>query len=284
VSQVDLHVHSSASDGRFSPEEIIKKAAAQGLKYLALTDHDTVAGIPPALAATRAFPGLTFIPGVEISTEVEAGEVHVLGYYIDFTSHLLLKELDRFHFSRVGRAKGMVDNLAKLGIDIDWARVQALAGDAAIGRPHVARAMLEKGYINTFEEAFEKYIGRGGPAYVERDKTTPAEAVALILRAGGLPVLAHPYTAGDPEKLVRDLKAAGLVGVEAYYKDSSRENTAAMIRLAGELGLIATGGSDYHGIAEMNEVGIGAVDVPLAAAEKLIALAQKQKSKFNESF
>lgn len=276
MSLVDLHVHSNASDGKFSPEDIIRKAAALGLKYIALTDHDSVAGIPAALEAARAYPGLTFIPGVEISTEVPAGEVHILGYFIDYTSRKLRKELEGFHTSRVGRAQGMVAKLAKLGIDIDWARVQELAGDAAIGRPHVARAMLEKGYITTFEEAFEKYIGRGGPAYVERDKTTPAEAVALVLSAGGLPVLAHPYTAKEPQKLITELKTAGLVGVEAYYKDSSHEKTGAMLRLAGKLGLIATGGTDYHGIDEMNEVNLGGVDVPLKAAENLIALAGKK--------
>jgi predicted metal-dependent phosphoesterase TrpH len=277
MSLVDLHVHSNASDGRFSPEEIVRKAAKSGLKYLALTDHDTVAGITAALGAARSYPGLIFIPGVEISTEVPAGEVHVLGYFIDYASSALQKELDRFHASRVDRAKGMVDKLAALGIDIDWARVQQLAGDASIGRPHVARAMLEKGYIANFEEAFEKYIGRGGPAYVERDKTTPAEAVALILSAGGLPVLAHPYTAEEPEKLIGELKKSGLVGVEAYYKDSSRGKTEAMVRLANKLGLIATGGTDYHGIDEINEVALGGVDVPLKAAESLVALAEKNK-------
>jgi predicted metal-dependent phosphoesterase TrpH len=276
VSRVDLHLHSTASDGKFSPGALVKMAAELGLKYISLTDHDSVAGVPAALEAARAFPGLTFIPGVEISTDVPEGEVHVLGYFIDYANPEFEKSLEKFRNSREGRARGMVAKLGVLGINIDWARVQALAGDGAIGRPHIARAMLEKGYINKFEEAFEKYIGRGGPAYVERDKMTPAEAVALILSARGLPVLAHPFTVTGPEKLVKGLKAAGLVGLEAYYKDASREDTGAMLRLAERYGLIVTGGSDYHGIGESHEVRPGGVDVPLKAAEDLIALARER--------
>jgi len=273
VSRVDLHIHSNASDGKLSPEAIVNLAAELGLKYIALTDHDSVAGIPSALKAARAFPELTFIPGVEISTEVPEGEVHILGYFIDFANQEFGQALEGFRNSRQGRAQGMIAKLGKLGIDIDWARVQAIAGDGSIGRPHIARAMLEKGYITRFEEAFEKYIGHGGPAYVERDKMTPAEAVALVLRARGLPVLAHPFTVTEPEKLVKKLVTTGLVGLEAYYKDASRENVKTMLRLAAQYGLIATGGSDFHGTGENNEVKLGGVDVPLKAAEKLIALA-----------
>jgi predicted metal-dependent phosphoesterase TrpH len=279
VSRVDLHTHSNASDGKLSPEAIVNMAAEYGLKYIALTDHDSVAGIPSALKAARAYPELTFIPGVEISTEVSEGEVHVLGYFVDFADKEFGQALERFRDSRQGRAQGMITKLAKLGIDIDWARVQELAGDGVIGRPHIARAMIEKGYITRFEEAFDKYIGHGGPAYVERDKMTPAEAVELILRARGLPVLAHPFTVAEPEKLVKELKITGLVGLEAYYKDASREDIKTMLRLAERYGLIATGGSDYHGIGEGNEVPLGGVDVPLQAAEKLIALAGERGKK-----
>jgi predicted metal-dependent phosphoesterase TrpH len=276
VSRVDLHLHSNASDGRLSPEAVVRLGAELGLKYLALTDHDSVAGIPAAIATARAFPGLTFIPGVEISTDVPEGEVHILGYFIDFASPEFGRSLERFRNSREGRAQGMINKLAKMGMPVDWARVQELAGDGAIGRPHIARAMLEKGYIKTFEEAFEKYIGHGGPAYVERDKMTPAEAVALILNARGLPVLAHPFTVTGPEKLVAALAPGGLVGLEAYYKDASRKDTDAMLLLAKKHGLIATGGSDYHGVGESHEVKPGGVDVPLEAAEKLIALARER--------
>jgi predicted metal-dependent phosphoesterase TrpH len=276
VSRVDLHVHSTASDGKCSPQEIVRKAAALGLRYIALTDHDSVDGIVPALKAVKAFPRLRFIPGVEISTDVPDGEIHILGYFIDYTSKELEDTLKRFRTSREGRARGMVARLGELGIDIDWQRVQEIAGDGAIGRPHIAQAMLEKGYVTSFKEVFDKYIGRDGPAYVEREKMTPEEAVALVIRSGGLPVLAHPFTVKEPEKRVAELKAVGLVGIEAYYKDNTGEETTRLVALADKHGLIVTGGSDYHGIEDSHEVTLGGVDVPLEVAERLIALAGKR--------
>jgi len=276
VSRVDLHVHSTASDGKFSPEAIISRAAELGLKVISLTDHDSIDGIIPALKTVKIYPGLTFIPGVEISTDMPDGEAHVLGYFIDYTSTELGSTLERFRNSRLRRAQGMVSKLGALGIDIDWSRVQEIAGDGAIGRPHIAQAMQEKGYITTFAEAFKKYIGHGGPAYVEREKMTPEEAVALIVRSRGLPVLAHPFTVKEPEALVIKLKAAGLVGIEAYYKDNTAAETEATLGLAAKYGLIATGGSDFHGIADSNDAMLGSVEVPMEAAERLIALADKR--------
>jgi len=279
VSQVDLHIHSTASDGKFSPEAIVGKAAGLGLKVIALTDHDTVDGIPPALEAVKAFPELKLIPGVEISTDLADGEAHVLGYFIDYTSRELGSALDRFRSSRQRRARGMVERLGALGMDIDWQRVQKIAGDGSIGRPHIARAMLEKGYVTAFKEAFDKYIGHGGLAYVAREKMTPEEAVELILQSHGLPVLAHPFTVSDPEAMIKKLKAVGLVGVETYYKDNTAEQTEAMLNLAEKYGLIATGGTDYHGIGDSSEVMLGGVEVPPEAVERLIALAGEQALK-----
>jgi 3',5'-nucleoside bisphosphate phosphatase len=276
VSRVDLHVHSTASDGKYAPEEIVNKAAALGLRYLALTDHDSVAGIVTAIEAARAFPRLTFIPGVEVSTDVPEGEIHILGYFIDYTRRELADTLKRFRSSREGRARGMVDKLAELGIAIDWKRVQEIAGDGAIGRPHIAQAMLEKGYISSFKEAFDKYIGREGPAYVEREKMTPEEAVALVLRSGGLPVLAHPFTVKEPEKRAIELKKAGLIGIEAYYKDNTPEITKATLKIAEKYALIVTGGTDFHGIEGAGDVMLGGVDVPVKAARELIKLAGKR--------
>jgi predicted metal-dependent phosphoesterase TrpH len=275
VSRVDLHVHSTASDGKYSPAAIISKAAEIGLKVISLTDHDSIEGIIPAMKAAKAFPGLTFIPGVEISTDLADGEAHILGYFIDYTSRELEKELEKFRNSRLGRGRGMVIKLGELGIKIDWARVQEIAGDGAIGRPHIARAMLEKGYISSFEEAFDKYIGHGGPAYVEREKITPEEAVALIVRSKGLPVLAHPFTVKKPEAILKSLKAAGLVGIEAYYKDNTPAATAATLKLAKKYGLIPTGGTDYHGIGNSGEIMLGGTEVPMKAAEQLISMAEK---------
>ena len=274
ASLVDLHVHSNISDGKLSPTELVRKAAGLGLRVLSLTDHDAVDGTKPALTAAAAFPGLRLIPGVEISTDLPDGEAHILGYYIDYTDPDLLAALERFRNSRQTRARRMVEKLASLGIDVDWGRVQEIAGEGSIGRPHIARAMLEKGYITTFVEAFDKYLGHGGPAYVERDKMTPEEAVALVVRAGGLPVLAHPFTVADPDEMAARLKPAGLVGVEAYYKDNTPEQTQGTLDLAEKYGLIATGGSDYHGVAD-SEVEMGGVEVPMEAVEKLEKMARK---------
>jgi len=276
VSLVDLHIHTTASDGKYSPDVIVAKAAETGLKYISITDHDTIDGITPAIKAAKSYPGLTLIPGVEISTDLADCEAHILGYFIDYASPDFQKELEKFRDSRLGRGQRMVAKLNELGIKIDWSRVQAIAGDGAIGRPHVAQAMLEKGYVKTFEEAFDKYIGHGGPAYVEREKMTPQEAVALILSAGGIPVLAHPFTVKDSEAMAAALKEAGLIGIEAYYKDNTPEQTAATLELAEKYSLIATGGTDYHGIDESKEVMIGGVEVPLEAAERLIAMAGKR--------
>jgi len=274
VSQVDLHIHSSASDGRLSPEEVVRESARLGLKFIALTDHDTVAGIAPALSAARAFPELTVIPGVELSTDELQGEVHVLGYFIDHTDGELVARLDRMRGSRRERAQAMIDRLGDLGVSIEWARVQEIAGAGSIGRPHLAQAMLEKGYIGSLKEAFTDYLGRGGPAYVGRRKLTPTAAVELIRQFNGLPVLAHPLTAHDPEAVVIRLKAAGLVGIEACYKGYSADEVGRLLSLADKYDLVVTGGSDYHGLDNETEVIIGSADVPLSAAEQLIALAR----------
>jgi predicted metal-dependent phosphoesterase TrpH len=276
VSRVDLHLHSTASDGRLTPPELVAKATGLGLEIIALTDHDTIDGVPEALEAAGEFPGLKLIPGVEISTDLPEGEAHVLGYFIDFTSDALASQLKRFRDSRQGRARGMIEKLAEMGLPVAWERVRELAGEGSIGRPHIARAMLEKGYIETFEEAFDNYIGHGGPAYVPREKMTPAEAVALILGARGLPVLAHPFTVADPAEMVKDLKPAGLVGLEVYYKDYSEAQIGELLELADKYGLITTGGTDYHGIGSSGEVMLGGTEVPLACAERLIALADSR--------
>ncbi|MFC1931440.1 PHP domain-containing protein, partial [Chloroflexota bacterium] len=260
----------------FSPEEIVRKAAERGLTVIALSDHDTIGGIASALEAAKSYPKLRVIPAVEISTDVPAGEVHVLGYFIDYADTELKNSLVRFRNSRIGRAQGMIAKLAGLGVHVDWSRVQEIAGDGSVGRPHIAQAMLEKGYINSIKEAFVKYISRDGPAYVEREKMTPVEAVALVLRANGLPVLAHPFTVGDPETLIIELKAAGLVGIEAYYGGYTADEINCLLGLADKYNLIVTGGSDYHGLDDSSETLMGGVNVPESSAEQLIALAEQR--------
>jgi predicted metal-dependent phosphoesterase TrpH len=280
LGQADLHIHSTASDGRLTPAEVVREAANNGLKFMSLTDHDTIDGLAEAKEAVKSFPHLKLIPGVEISTDIPEGEVHVLGYFFDYNSRELGERLERFRDSRLNRAKGMVAKLDKMGIHLDWQRVEQIAGASAMGRPHIAQAMLEKGYINSFKQAFTDYIGRNGPAYVEREKVTPAEAVALIIRARGLAVLAHPFTAGDPEAMTAELKSAGLAGIEAYYNGYSAEETERLVKLAQRNNLITTGGSDFHGIDSSESV-IGGVDLPLASVEELIAKARQINPELN---
>ena len=279
VSRIDLHLHTTSSDGVHSPEAIVARAAARGLEIISICDHDTVEGIGPALAAAANYNGLTLIPGVEVSTDFQKGEVHVLGYYIDQNHPGLNQTLKTMRQSRVERARAMVKKLAELGIHIEWARVRELAGSGSIGRPHIAQAMLEKGHIATFGDAFYNYLGHGQPAYVERIKMSPQEAVVLILAAGGLPVLAHPMTIDEPETMISSLVAAGLVGLEAYYNGSSPDEIERLVKTAARHGLIATGGSDYHGLDDNNETPIGGAPVPMKAALKLIGLAEERALK-----
>ena len=276
MAKVDLHIHSTVSDGRFSPEEIVQKAAALGLTVIALADHDSVDGVAPSLAAAKAFPHLKVIPNVEISTDTTGGEVHVLGYFVDHTDEELKANLERFRNSRQIRAQKMVAKLKELGIHIDWPRVQEIAGTGSMGRPHVAQAMLEKGYIASFRDAFEKYIGYGGPAYVEREKMTPEDAVSLIARANGLPALAHPFTVDTPETMIIKLKPAGLTCVEAYYNDYNEQERKILVSMADKHNLIATGGSDYHGLDDNNETMMGNAGVPEESVEQLFALAKQR--------
>ena len=279
MAKVDLHIHTTASDGRFSPTEIVHKAAEQGLVLIAIADHDTVDGIAPALNAAKAFLGLKVIPAVEVSTDIPHGEVHILGYFIDYTDHNLLITLERMRNSRRERARRMVTKLGDLGVHISWERVQEIAGSGSVGRPHIAQAMLEKDYIDTFNEAFNKYISRDGPAYVEREKMTPQEAVELILQTKGLPVLAHPFTIPDPESMIIELKASGLIGIEAYYNGFTIDEVNKLVGLADKYNLIVSGGSDYHGLNDDTETTIGGVDVPVESAEHLIALAEQRVQK-----
>jgi predicted metal-dependent phosphoesterase TrpH len=273
---IDLHIHTTASDGKFSPADIVRKAANLGLAVIAICDHDTVNGLEPALTEAASLPHLRVIPGIEVSTHAPGNEVHILGYFIDHTDTRLQDILASLRNSRRERARAMTGRLGSLGVNIDWQRVKQIAGSGSIGRPHIAQAMLEKGHISSIKEAFTYYIGQGGPAYVERHKINPVEAVALIKKVGGLPVLAHPTTINEPEVMVSHLKKAGLVGLEVYYKDYSKDERQRLARLAGKYGLIGTGGSDYHGLDDTAETLLGLADVPQKAAEALFTLAGQQ--------
>src|SRR5512136_804298 len=267
----DLHLHSTASDGRLMPEELVRTAARLGLAVISITDHDSVDGIAPSLKAARECPTLEVIPGVEVSTDVPHGEVHVLGYFIDYVNPELVIKLAAFRNSRKVRAQKMIAKLDSMGVHIEWDRVQEIAGSGSVGRPHIAEAILEKGYVRSQKEAFARYIARDGPAYVEREKMTPEEVVELIVRVGGLPVLAHPNEVNDLEQLIPRLQRVGLMGMEVYYNNYTPKTTQYLASLAHKHALIATGGSDYHGIDDATETPIGGVAVPLECIDRLFA-------------
>jgi len=273
--KVDLHLHSTASDGRFSPEALVYLAASSGLGVIAITDHDSVEGIAPALLAARAFPSLKVIPGVELSASTVDDEIHVLGYFVDCHDLGLVNTLQKLRNSRQTRAQKMVEKLANLGIYINWEHVQELARGGSIGRPHIAQAMVERGYVLSVKEAFIDYIGRRGPAYVERERITPAQAVRLVAKSGGLPILAHPANIDNLEQVLSQLQMVGLVGIEAYYDSYAPEVVKYLASLARKYRLIACGGSDFHGIEGNNETPIGGSNVPFECVKELVDLAQQ---------
>lgn len=258
---IDLHTHSTASDGMLAPAQLVALATERGLSALALTDHDTVAGVAEARAAAEA-AGLRFIPGVELSTFVDAGEVHMLGYFVDPADPTLLDALAQFREAREGRAETIVARVTAAGAPISLERVVALAAGGSIGRPHVARALVEAGHATSVNDAFERWLVRGRPGYVERFKLTPSAAVRLIRAAGGVPVLAHPHSADDLKTLLPDLLAAGLVGIECYYGDYDELRKQEYLALAARHGLIATGGTDFHGIGGAHRRPLGGTWVP----------------------
>lgn len=265
-SKVDLHLHSTASDGKFSPAELVKMALERGLEVISITDHDTTDGIEEALEAAKG-TNLEVIPGVEISADIPRKEVHLLGYYIDHRDGTFEEVLRLIRRYRVKRALAMLEKLASLGIRLKWDMVMEIAGRGSVGRPHIAQAMVEEGYVSSMEEAFLLYIGRDGPAYVERYKLAPSEAVRLIKGAKGLAVLAHPSKVIE---LLPSLVKAGLVGIEARYNDYPEEEVEYLAGLARKYNLVPTGGSDFHG---HERSGIGSVWVPMEWVKRLRDLA-----------
>ncbi len=275
--QVDLHLHTTYSDGRLTPTQLVDLVAERGLRVVAITDHDSTEGLAEAFEAGERHPALTIIPGIELSTDIPGYEIHVLGYFIDYFDPGFQQTLAEFREGRFDRGRRMVDNLEKLGIRIDWERVLELSDGGAVGRPHIAQAMMEKGYISNSQEAFEKYIGRNGPAYADRPKLTPEDAVRMILEVGGLPVLAHPARyVENPEGHLPALKEAGLVGMEVHYKDYTPGEMDELLRLCNKYDLIPTGGTDYHANGAPGEVEPGGAGPPLETARRLFSLAGRQ--------
>ena len=272
--RADLHSHSTASDGTTAPADVMRRAGAAGLDVIALTDHDTVAGLEEARLALP--PGLTLLPGMELSCRLDGHSVHLLGYLFDPGQQELAAECARIRESRLHRARAMVERLAALGVPVTWDQVAALAGDGVVGRPHIARAMVEAGVIDAPEQAFgPDWIGPGGRAHVTRYALDPARAIALIRAAGGVTVLAHPRAGTRgwmiPDDVIAALAAAGLHGIEVWHPDQDQLARQELQALAATLGLVASGGSDDHG--ELTGYRIGSDTIAAEAYERLVSQA-----------
>jgi predicted metal-dependent phosphoesterase TrpH len=279
-SIADLHSHSTISDGRLTPTQLIDLAHKNGVRIMALTDHDIVDGLPEAFEAASRHPDFTLIPGIEMSTDVPGNEVHILGHFIDWQDTAFRERLLRLQESRLGRARKMVEKLAALGKPVDWDRVQSFA-EGAVGRPHIALALVEAGHCATVNEAFDLYLSRTGPAYVERERLEPEEVVEMIRGVRGLATLAHPrelYAAGSLEPLLERLVRAGLTGMEVYYQDYSPEEVETFRLLAERFGLLPLGGSDYHGLGGPQQREPGNIPLPIEPVDALFKLAEERGS------
>jgi len=264
---IDLHTHSLRSDGALSPADLVKRGAARGVKIQALSDHDTLAGVAEAVA-TGGELGVRIIAATELNTESEWGDAHILGYFIDPADSELEARLRWLRENRGKRIELMVEKLNAHGYAVDLARVLEIAQGGALGRPHLAQALFEKGYVRSYDDAFRTLIAKDSPAYVPRIGLDPFEAVALVRKHGGVPSLAHPGTVIGFDALLPKLVAAGLAGIEAYYGEHSPEMTARCLARAREFDLVPTGGSDFHGRGE-HGADLGGVFVPPETIEHL---------------
>jgi 3',5'-nucleoside bisphosphate phosphatase len=281
---VDLHTHSTASDGLYSPTELFQRASEAGLRVVALTDHDSTNGLEEAAQAARAHD-IDFIPGIELNTDIQGGEVHVLGYFPEYTRPDFQSVLQVLRNARVHRGQRMVELLNEQGVHIQWERVREIA-QGSVGRPHVAKALLEAGYVKSIPEAFDKYIGSSSPAYVPRYKLTPQDAIHLIASANGISVMAHPLTMPGLAALrtwLPELHDAGLVGMEVYYGPYAPSEVQELKAFADEYHLIATGGTDYHGPG-IHPTPLGGRYVPYEAVEQLKAAAAARHGKNPPAF
>jgi hypothetical protein len=274
VKYADLHVHTNESDGTSSPEKLVQQAIRAGLSGVAIVDHDTVNALPRAISAAQS-SSLTIIPGIELTAQYENQEIHILGYFIDYLNAQLLEKLILVRQNRVERVKKIVFHLKELGVNLDPQVVFDIAGNASVGRMHLARALLKEGLVSSTSEAFQKYIGDKSPAYVLGFKLTPREAFQLIKDAGGVPVLAHPYIIRN-DNLITQFAKEGLIGLEVYYPEHSQSMINFYLGLAKELGLLVTGGSDFHGSAKP-DVSLGKAKVPWELVQKLQAASRSNR-------
>jgi predicted metal-dependent phosphoesterase TrpH len=271
---IDLHIHTNASDGTLSPTQVLREAGEADLAVIALADHDTTDGIAEAREAQREI-GVEVVPAVEISAEHSRGDVHILGYWMEYESSAFQSFLRRPRSARPARIAEMCEKLTALGLAVTPDEVQAVAGSASsVGRPHLARVMLDKGYIETMEDAFRLYLREGCPAYVKRFKNPAKEALKHIHACGGISVIAHPGLCDDPG-IVDSLIDQGVMGIEAYCHEHDEAMTDRFIALARQHGLLITGGSDYHGAMLQQTFKLGDLQVPYTCYEELKAAKEQ---------
>jgi predicted metal-dependent phosphoesterase TrpH len=262
MSRLDLHLHTTHSDGSLAPVEVVNLAHKAGVTALAITDHDITTAIPEATEAGRTL-GIEVIPGIEISSLLGDSEIHVLGYFLNWQDPLLHERLVTLRASRHRRNPMIVERLQALGIDITYDEVRAVAGSDSVGRPHIARVLMDKGVVTSAKNAFDRFLANGKPAYVPRDLPVPSEAIRWIKDAQGLAVLAHPTWVKTTEdstlaSLVKQLKADGLDGIEVHYSTHTPRQMREFLSLAKQVDLLVTGGSDFHGVTKPDiEVGVG---------------------------
>lgn len=268
-------MHSSFSDGSEKPEELIELAVANGVHAVALTDHDTVKGVSRFIRSARTH-GIEAISGVEISTSSASAEMHLLGYFMNHLDAVLATQLEWIRSARDARNEEILHKLHKLGMSLNWREIRSFAGDHVIGRPHFARAMVARGYCSSTKQAFSRYLSHGCPAYAKRRTLTAAEAIEIIRGAGGVAVLAHPFTLGltymDLSDLMRDMCEFGLGGIEVYYPQHSPEQVREYLKIAKEHDLVPTGGTDYHGCHTPDLTigkGFGSLNVPDDIVDRL---------------
>lgn len=250
MSGIDLHTHSTASDGTLSPAELVRQAKKQGVEALALTDHDTIAGNAEAMAAGER-EGVEIIAGCELSVEYKPGFMHILGLFVPQSPGRLLDGMRFLNDRRKSRNTRVVEKLQSLGLDVTYEEILEIADGGTVGRPHLARALMNKGYVDSIDEAFAVYLGKNGKAYLPKEKFTPEKAIELLASEGATVVLAHPYSLGLStaalERELKKLKELGLEGLECFYPLHDASQTRNFTALAEKLGLLVTGGSDFHG-------------------------------------
>lgn len=273
--RIDLHLHTNASDGQYTPAELVE--LAQKFDVIAITDHDTTDGVAEAQRAAAAQGAPIVIPGIELSAEDSAGDVHVLGYYVDVENAEFEATLEHFRANRYTRAQKMLDKLAAMNMPLEWERVEAIAGGGAIGRPHVARALLEAGYVESVKDAFDRYISNDGPAYVARTRLSPEESVELIHSAGGAAVLAHPGLLKDYRAMILRLMSVGLDGVEVNHPSNSEDVRLDLRGIATASSLVMTGGSDFHGPKVKPNIQMGMVTPPDGAVDALKKASERYR-------